>query len=175
MQVAGQSEFTTRFLSLLFGILAVPLIYLLGKALGRPTAGMLAAFLVAINPFQVWHAQDVRNYTLWLALSMAALVLLLQAVREQRARYWAGYAGMTLLSLYTQYYELFMLLFHNLFFFSLLLTKWRRRELPGSSARALLATWLVIQVTLGVLYGAWLIRGSSVLPQYRATGESPPP
>jgi mannosyltransferase len=173
MQVTGQSEFTTRFLSLLFGVLAVPLIYLLGKALGRPTAGMLAAFLVAINPFQVWHAQDVRNYTLWLALSMAALVLLLQAVREQRAQYWAGYAGMTLLSLYTQYYELFMLLFHNLFFFSLLLTKWRRRELHRASARVLLATWLVIQATLGVLYGAWLIRGSSVLPQYRATGESP--
>ena len=151
MQVAGQSEFTTRFLSLLFGVLTVPLIYLLGRSLGRPAAGVLAAFLMAINPFQVWHAQDVRNYTVWLALSMAALAFLLRAVQEQRSRYWAGYAGMTLLSLYAQYYELFMLLFHNLFFFSLLLTKWRQREVARSSARAVLATWVVIQATLGIL------------------------
>ncbi|MGB3905269.1 MAG: glycosyltransferase family 39 protein [Anaerolineae bacterium] len=174
MQVAGQSEFTTRFLSLLFGVLTVPLIYLLGRSLGRPRAGVLAAFLMAINPFQVWHAQDVRNYTVWLALSMAALAFLLRAVREQRARYWAGYAGVTLLGLYTQYYELFMLLFHNLFFLSLLLARSRRREILRSSARALLATWLVVQATLGMLYGAWLIRGSALLPHYRATGESPP-
>lgn len=174
MQVAGQSEFTTRFLSLFFGVLTVPLIYLLGRSLGRPAAGVLAAFLMAINPFQVWHAQDVRNYTVWLALSMAALALLLRAVQEQRSRYWAGYAGMTLLSLYTQYYELFMLLFHNLFFFSLLLTKWRQREVARSSARAVLATWVVIQATLGILYGAWLVRGSAIFPHYRATGESLP-
>jgi len=174
MQVAGQSEFTTRFLSLFFGVLTVPLIYLLGRSLGRPAAGVLAAFLMAINPFQVWHAQDVRNYTVWLALSMAALALLLRAVQEQRSRYWAGYAGMTLLSLYTQYYELFMLLFHNLFFFSLLLTKWRQREVARSSARAVLATWVVIQATLGILYGAWLVRGSAIVPHYRATGESLP-
>ncbi len=175
IQVAGQSEFTTRFLSLLFGVLAVPLTYLMGKSLGRPTSGVLAAFLMAINPFQVWHAQDVRNYTIWLALSMAAVACLLRAVQEQRQRYWTGYAGITLLSLYTQYYELFMLLFHNLFFFTLLLGRWRQRELPRSSARGLLTTWVAVQATLGALYGAWLIRGSAILPQYRATGESPLP
>lgn len=140
MQVVGNSEFTTRFLSLLFGVLTVPLIYLLGRALGRPRAGVLSALLMTINPFQVWHAQDVRNYTILLALSMAALIFLLQAVQDQRTRYWASYAGMTLLSLYTQYYELFVLLFHNLFFLLLVLTRRRRREVLGPSGRTLLAT-----------------------------------
>ena len=111
MQALGQSEFITRFLSLVFGALSVPLIYLLGKSLGQPATGVLAAFLMAINPFQIWHAQDVRNYTIWPALSMAGLIFLLYALREGKIRYWVGYAGMTLLSLYTHYYDLFTLLF----------------------------------------------------------------
>ena len=76
MASLGQSEFVTRFLSLVFGVVSVPLIYHLGRAMGNPRVGALATFLLAINPFQVWHAQDVRNYTLWPALSMASLGLL---------------------------------------------------------------------------------------------------
>jgi len=37
-----------------------------------------AAFLIAINPYQIWHSQDVRNYTLWPALSLLALIFFWQ-------------------------------------------------------------------------------------------------
>ena len=171
MQVLGQSEFVTRFVSLLFGVLSVPLIYLLGKSLGHPAVGALSALLMAINPFQIWHAQDVRNYTLWPALSIAGLVFLLHALQEGKIRYWAGYAGMTLLTLYTHYYDLFMLLFQNLFVLILLVIG-RRRE-PTSSRRRPLLTWLVIQAILTVSYGSWLIYGSSRLLFYTTRGDSP--
>jgi mannosyltransferase len=100
MDLLGHTEFVTRFLSLLFGVLSVPLIYQLGRSAGQPKVGALAALLLAINPFQVWHAQDVPNYTLWPALSLAALAFLWRALRDPEARYWAGYSGMTVLSLY---------------------------------------------------------------------------
>ena len=173
MQALGQSEFVTRFFSLVFGVSAVPLIYALGKSLGRPAVGALAAFLMAINPFQIWHAQDVRNYTAWAALSMAALVFLLRALQEERLRYWASYAGMALLSLYSQYYELFMLLFQNLFFFILFFAR-RREGVSRSYGRRSLGTWVVIQLALALLYAPWLVRGSSIRLFYQATGESPP-
>ena len=169
MRALGQSEFITRFVSLVFGALSVPLIYLLGKSLGQPATGVLAAFLMAINPFQIWHAQDVRNYTIWPALSMAGLIFLLYALREGKIRYWVGYAGMTLLSLYTHYYDLFTLLFQNLFFLIFLFTARRLR----SSRRRLLLTWLLIQAVLVVAYGPWLIYGSSRLLFYTTRGESP--
>jgi len=170
MQALGQSEFATRLLSLLFGVLSVPVVYLLGKSLGQPAAGVLSAFLMAINPFQIWHAQDVRNYTIWPVLSMAALIFLLHALQEGKMRYWAGWLGMTLLSLYIHYYDLFMLLFQNLFFLILLSTGWGLR----SSRRRLLLMWLVIQVVLAIMYVPWLLYGSSRLLFYTTRGESPP-
>ena len=174
MEVLGQSEFITRFLSLVFGVLAVPAIYRLGNALGRPKVGMLAAFLVAINPFQIWHAQDVRNYTIWPLLSIGGLIFLVYALRTGGKRYWAGYAAMTILSLYTHYYDLFMLLVQNVFVLILILTGWHRGETLGPSRRRLLLTWLAIQSLLAVTYVPWLAYGSSRLFFYTTHADSPP-
>jgi uncharacterized membrane protein len=116
MALWGQSDFVTRYVSVLFGVLAVPLLYRLGRALfaGAPrlgqTAGLWGALLLALNPYQVWHSQDVRNYTLWPALSLASLCLLLCALRENRWSCWAVYAITALASLYTHYYDAFVVL-----------------------------------------------------------------
>lgn len=173
MQIAGQSEFAARFLSLLFGVSCVPLTYLLGKLLSRSTVGAFSAFLMAISPFHVWHAQDVRNYTVWVALSLAAVVCLLRALQHDRWRYWAGYAGMTLLSLHSHYYELFMLLFHNLFFLLIFFRDGRQKATLVESRRRLLTTWVVIQATLIVLYAPSLVAAASISVHYQATGSSP--
>ncbi len=82
---------------------------------------------MAINPFWIWHAQDVRHYTIWPLPSMAGLVFLLHTLREGKMSYWVGYAGMKPLSLYTHYHDLFMLLFQNLFFLIFLFTSRRLR------------------------------------------------
>ncbi|MBI4674075.1 MAG: glycosyltransferase family 39 protein, partial [Chloroflexi bacterium] len=44
--------------------------------------GLTAAFLIAINPYQIWHSQDVRNYTMWPALSLLALIFFWQWYRR---------------------------------------------------------------------------------------------
>ena len=89
--------------------------------------GLLAAFLLAANPFQVWHAQDVRNYTVWPALSMASLGLLHLALLSGRAKHWLGYAVLALSSAYLHCYDLFWLLFRNLFFLAFSLSRRRRK------------------------------------------------
>jgi mannosyltransferase len=173
MEVFGLSEFVTRYLSLVFGVLCVPLLCHLGRTLTRPMTGAAAALLVAINPCQVWHSQDVRNYTLWPALSMGALISLLYALQEGKKRYWAGYAIMTLLSLYTHYNDLFMLVFQNLFFVIVVLTGWRTGVTSRSSSLRLLSRWLVVQAVLAVTFGPWLVYGSSRLFYYSTLGDSP--
>lgn len=80
--LAGAGEFGVRFFSAFFGVLCVPLIYRAGREMlmtldsgsRRAMAGLFAAFLLAINPYQIWHSQDVRNYTLWPALSLAGMI-----------------------------------------------------------------------------------------------------
>lgn len=173
MQLLGQTEFATRYLSLLFGVLCVPLVYLLGKSLGQTSAGALAAFFMAINPFQVWHAQDVRNYTIWPALSMSALIFLVHALQKGGRRYWAGYAGIALLSLYTHYFDLFMLLFQNVLFVIVLLTGWRQSLAFKPSRRRLLCTWSMVQAVLAVSFGPWLVYGSSRILFYTTPTQPP--
>ena len=56
--LAGDSEFALRYYSLVFSVLAVPLIYRLGKALGGYRLGAIAALLLAVAPYQIWHAPE---------------------------------------------------------------------------------------------------------------------
>jgi mannosyltransferase len=53
IKLAGDSDFTLRFLSVLFGVLTVPLIYFMGKKLdhGHAHIGLWAALLAASSPF----------------------------------------------------------------------------------------------------------------------------
>lgn len=74
--LAGTSDFAVRFFSVWPGVLAVALVYRLGVDLARPDsargweqgAGLMAALLLAANPFQLWYAQEARTYS-WLAAS----------------------------------------------------------------------------------------------------------
>ncbi|HUS71187.1 MAG TPA: glycosyltransferase family 39 protein [Anaerolineae bacterium] len=172
MKVLGQSEFAARYLSLLFGVVSVPIILQLGRAMNRPKIGALAALLLAINPFQVWHAQDVRNYTFWPALSMTGMCFLLAALREGKARYWVGYSAMTLLSLYAHYYDLFLLLFQNLFVLGFIVWRWRQEGAFSAALRRTAYTWMAIQALLTLAFGPWLSYGSSRLVAI-TEGDSP--
>ena len=71
VMLAGDGEFATRFFSACFGVLCVPLLYRLAREIfSARRIGLVAAFIIAINPYQIWHSQDVRNYTIWPALSL---------------------------------------------------------------------------------------------------------
>lgn len=143
--LAGDGEFATRFFSAFFGVLCVPLVYRLARDIfSARSVGLIAAFLMAINPYQIWHSQDVRNYTMWPALSLLALIF-----------FWQWYSGASkrpqgavllfivaeLAALYTHYYEAFILLALNLFVFA---TMWRDRKK--------LVQWIVAQIVLAILY-----------------------
>jgi mannosyltransferase len=70
----GNSEFAVRSLSALASIGSVPLIYLLGRELGGPRVGLLAALLLAVCPVQVFLAQEARVYAFIPLFVMAAML-----------------------------------------------------------------------------------------------------
>jgi hypothetical protein len=168
MFLFGQSGFVTRFFSALFGVLAVPLLYQVARSLipDRRTGEMVAllsALLLAINPYQIWHGQDVRNYTMWPTLSLASLWLLLRALKENRQGVWIGYIVTALASLYTHYYDVFIILFENIYVF---LVHWQDRRL--------LKRWLLVQGILAVCYLPYPLFVSSRVATYQdATGPVP--
>jgi uncharacterized membrane protein len=85
--LTGTSEYAMRFLSLIFGALCVPLACALGRRLFNPLAGFLAALLVTASPYLTWYSQEVKMYTLVLALALLAIYALRRAV-EGGGWYW---------------------------------------------------------------------------------------
>ena len=71
-------EFLYAFPSLVFGLLALPLLYALGRRLFGPRTGLAALWLAAFAPFLVWYSQEVRMYTLGAFLGLLCLWALLK-------------------------------------------------------------------------------------------------
>ncbi|WP_297640092.1 glycosyltransferase family 39 protein [Caldilinea sp.] len=72
----GESAAHVRMLSALFGALALPVIFLIGRRLSGSAVGLAAAFILAISPFHVRFAQEARMYALlMLNASLATLAL----------------------------------------------------------------------------------------------------
>ncbi|NIO69972.1 MAG: hypothetical protein GTN71_13340, partial [Anaerolineae bacterium] len=128
----GQGEFAARFLSVLVSILMIPMIYRLGSALCGAKVGWLAALLGSVNPFLIWHGQDVRMYSMLACLGLGSVLLFSLALEEGgksgEKSLWSGYVILTIGALYVHYFSLFILAIENLTFLCLYLFPSRRRR-----------------------------------------------
>ncbi len=120
IRLFGDGERALRGLSVLFGVLTVPLVYAVAWRLFRSRlAGLLAALLVAVSPLHVWYGQEVRMYTLLTFLCLLSSYLLLLAVEAGRigsiAILWAAYTLVNVTALYTHYFAFFVLAFQALY------------------------------------------------------------
>ncbi len=82
------SVFGARSLATLFGIIAIPAAYSLGKlAFRSAVVGHLSAAMMAVSPYAIYIAQEARHYTLVILFVMASLACLAVAgrcLREQK-------------------------------------------------------------------------------------------
>lgn len=88
-QVFGVSEFSLRFPSLIAGVLTVAALSKLADRLGWHGAGLVSALLFALNPLQVWYAQEARMYAPVALFGLLALYCSLRAVQERRLHHLA--------------------------------------------------------------------------------------
>lgn len=153
-QAAGDSEFAMRYLPLLGNLIGVAAVAQLGRRLLRSApAGLIAAALWAVNPYLIWHAQDVRNYAIWAGLSPLALWLFLRAADRGRPRAWLLYVAVEALALYTFFLEAFFILGQAL---HLLLVRRERR-----AVRQALGAWTLLAVLLIPWFAqAWYLADS---------------
>jgi mannosyltransferase len=159
LRLAGESEFAAAFLSLFFGLLLVALAYRLGRSVSGPQAGLWAALLVALSPYNLWYSQEVRMYTLGAALGVGLLLATLSLLRWSRGPVpWgrlALYALLGAAALWTLYYSAFLLVALNL----LVAALWLGGLQPGRrqpAGRRWLAAWALAQVGALLLYAPWL-------------------
>ena len=161
LRAFGETEFAARLPALVAGTLALPLTVLLGKVMRWPVVGLWAALLLAFSPVHVTYAQEARHYALLLAISLAAYILVFQALKMSRWSLWVAFALMTVLNLYN-HYGAFIVLASQLFLISgWLLLRWRRRGL--GKAWQIWRYPIVAGLLVGLLYLPWTSRLRAVI------------
>jgi len=164
----GSREWALRFPSVIFGVLTVPLIYILAHRLfpaassSRRLASppLLAAGLFAISPVMVYYAQEARMYTLLVFEATLAGYLLLKLLHPKLSAFDNSSSAFRLppsaflyvltatAALYTHYFAAFLLIAHGLYGLFIL---WQR----GWPARLALQL-LQIFGAIALLFAPWL-------------------
>ncbi|MEP3046294.1 MAG: glycosyltransferase family 39 protein [Roseibium sp.] len=107
LPVLGDSEIALRLPSAILGILAVWLLYLIGKELAGRNVGLLAAALLTISPFHIWYSTEARMYALLTATGLLMLLGVLKLLRKPSWPWMAIVAVSGALFLYSHIYALF--------------------------------------------------------------------
>jgi mannosyltransferase len=110
MRIFGDGDLAVRFLSGLFSVAALPLMWVAGRRLGGRTVAWSALILLAASPFAVRYATEVRQYSLVVLLVLVgylAVTELLERPGSRRARIATG--AVTGALLLTHYWALYLL------------------------------------------------------------------
>ncbi len=121
--LVGQSAYALRFPSALMGVLAVALLYVWGRRLFSPTLGLVAALLLAVNPYHLWYSQEAKMYALLVVMTLAALWAFAQALARGKAWRWLVWLILTSACFYIHVLGVFVIPLQLVWF--LLTPRWR--------------------------------------------------
>jgi mannosyltransferase len=133
----GTSDAALRSLSVVAFAATVPVVYAIGRRLIGRNGALFAGLLMAVAPFAVQYAQQVRSYALVAFLVSLASLCLVIGLQDRRPAAWAGYSIVGALAMYAHFFAALVLIAHAL---TLLL-----------SARRRLATRQVVVSYLGLV------------------------
>lgn len=164
----GTSPAALRTLSVLFGVLSIPVIMSVAargwggkldpgsRTAVSQRAGLLGASLLAFYPTQVLLSRSARMYSLGVLLTGVTAWLLLRALHARARPYtwWAAYGVALGLLLYTHYYVIYTVLAQLLFIAGGFL--WGRRERSERDNRTLVCGSLLAVTIAAVSFIPWL-------------------
>jgi len=140
----GTSEWAARSFSVVFGVLCIPVIFLVARTLFDERTGLLSSFIASITIFQIQYSQEARMYSLLSFLSLVSVYAFLQLTRDGGRREVALYLVASCAMIYTHIYGLFVLIFQNAWMLSLCRDRviWKR--------------WIALQVVVFLAFTPWL-------------------
>ncbi|MFZ1756483.1 MAG: glycosyltransferase family 39 protein [Caldilineaceae bacterium] len=121
--LAGTSEYALRYTSALASLLAILLVWQVARRLlpgaGRPGLAnipLLAAFLMALHPYQLWYSQEGKMYALIVVLVLASTWAWLEAMHLGGWQRWLIYLIVTSFCIYTHLLSALILPVHFFWF-----------------------------------------------------------
>lgn len=149
---------SVRILSIIFGVLAMPLIYLIGRELFGRTAGLVAALCLALSSVHIYQAQEIRNYALTTLFALLSAYTFVNVIRGGSRRWWALHLAANALLVWTHLFGCFLLVAEGCF---LLALRFRQPRLNFA--------WFATNLALTIPSLAWIRTINNLLP------DIPPP
>jgi hypothetical protein len=146
------SERVTRLPVYAAGLASLGAVALLLWRLGHPFAGVCAAWILALHPWQLRYTTEARGYGILLFLVPATLFLLTRALYRGTWRRWLLYGGSQLLLIWSFPGALFLLLVMNI-----ATALWLWRQTLGSPSARQQATRFGMANLAGAMLGLWLM------------------
>lgn len=108
------SDFFLRLPSVLFGVASLLLTYGLVRKLTSVSVALIAVWVFALSPLQVWYSQEARMYAPLLFMALLSTWCLVWAVETRRWYWWVGYACTLALGLYVHVFIVLQIMVHGL-------------------------------------------------------------
>jgi uncharacterized membrane protein len=134
MALTGETEFAVRFMSLLFGVLTVPLLFVTARRLFNQAAAIFSALLALFSPLYLWYSQETRMYSLITFLALLSSYSLLRALEGANRKWWAAFVLASIAAVYTHYFAFAIIAFQLVYCIWRLLARPKR---PASHASPL--------------------------------------
>ena len=88
-ELFGNGVATARLLSLLFYLLAIPLLYVLGRAVFDEKTALFATLVFVCSPFMNWYGNEIRMYSLLPLFTIVNQIFFIAIFKRK----WANHGG----------------------------------------------------------------------------------
>ena len=114
--LAGDSEFALRFLSLGFGVLTIPLLFVTARRLFDARSARIAALIATLSPLYLWYSQEARMYALITFLLLLSSYALLRLQADWQSRRWRLiFIAANIAAIYAHYFAFAIITFQILY------------------------------------------------------------
>lgn len=145
----GDSEFSTRFLSVIFGFFAIFMIYKVGSLIFDKEVGILSSLILGLSVFHIHYSQEVKMYSLMPLLTLLSIYFFIKLLEEKSLITSSGYILSSILLMYTHVYGLFIIMGQNIYLVALFLLS---KELYKLN----FGRWILLQAILVALFAPWI-------------------
>jgi hypothetical protein len=107
IRLAGASDFALRYFSLACGALSAAVLWWMSYEMFGARLARIALLLFVVSPFALWHAQEARQYALYLLLSLVSSLLFARSLKRGTRKDWASFSIFAALTAYAHFFGMF--------------------------------------------------------------------
>jgi|SRR3989344_2086194 len=113
-KVFGYGDFSMRFLSVIFSVLSILVLYLIGTRVLTIPETLLACLLMATSMLQVLYSQEARLYSLFTFVVLTAAYCFILILQTKKNKFYFWYLISIVVGLYVNYITFLIILLFSL-------------------------------------------------------------